>query len=243
MKMWAHKLESFVDRAIPYTLILLTAIIIIDIFFKEFAEEYNLWIAILDYTIIAFFVVDLVFKYLRIRKFKEFLKECWLDIIAVFPFVLFFRVFESLSLFVRLPAEFREGQSILHTIVASKQEFAEFFGRSSKLIEDAKLAEGISRTERILKEVRPLARAPRLIKALPFYEKPTGKHHLHELEELDEAEKEIKKQEKNIEKGAMRLKNKLNNFCGKNRSQPDEALQKPLSATLEKQAKKRKKKR
>ncbi|MDI6738034.1 MAG: ion transporter [Nanoarchaeota archaeon] len=243
MKPWLHKLESFVDRAIPYALIVLTAIIIIEIFFKEFAEKYHLWIVILDYTIIAFFMVDLIFKYQRIRKFKKFIKECWLDIIAVFPFVLFFRVFETVSLFVRLPAEFKEGQSILHTIVEGKKEFTEFFGKGSKLIEDAKLAGEFSRTEKILKAVRPLARAPRLIKALPFYEKPTGKHHLHEMEELEEAEKGIKKEEKRLEKGINKFKKRLGKFCGKNRPQPDEALQKPLPAKLEKQAKKRKKKR
>jgi hypothetical protein len=205
MKPWLHKVESFVDRAIPYTLIVLTAIIITEIFFKEFAEHYALYLEILDYTIIAFFVVDLIFKYLRIRKFKQFIKECWLDIIAVFPFVLFFRIFESLSLFVRIPAEFREGQSIMHTILEGKKEFAEFFGRSSKLIEDAKLAGEISRTEKIIKAVRPLSRSPRLVKALPFYEKPTGKHHLHELEEIDEAGEEIKKAGVAVEKERVKI--------------------------------------
>lgn len=200
MKPWLHKVESFVDRAIPYTLIVLTAIIITEIFFKEFAEEHILAIEILDYSIIAFFIVDLIFKYIRIRKFKEFIKECWLDIIAVFPFVLFFRIFESLSLFVRIPAEFREGQSIMHTVLEGKKEFAEFFGRSSKLIEDSKLVGELSRTEKIMKAIRPLSRAPRLIKALPFYEKPTGKHHLHEMEEWDEAGEEIRKEEKKIGK-------------------------------------------
>ena len=154
MKPWLHKVESFVDRAIPYTLIVLTAIIIIEIFFKQFAEEHIIAIEILDYTIIAFFIVDLIFKYIRIRKFKQFIKECWLDIIAVFPFVLFFRIFESLSLFIRLPAEFREGQSIMHTILEGKKEFAEFFGRSSKLIEDSKLVGEISRTEKIIKAIK-----------------------------------------------------------------------------------------
>ncbi|MFH1065798.1 MAG: hypothetical protein V1734_04820 [Nanoarchaeota archaeon] len=205
MKPWLHKVESFVDRAIPYTLILLAGIIIIEIFFKEFAHEHALIITILDYAILTFFVVDLIFKYLRIRKFKQFIKECWLDIIAVFPFVLFFRVFESLSLFVRLPAEFREGQSIMHTILEGKKEFAEFFGRSSKLIEDTKLIGEISRTEKIIKAVRPLARSPGLIKALPFYEKPTGKHHLHEMEEIGEAGKGIMKAEKAVEKEGIKI--------------------------------------
>ena len=205
MKPWLHKVESFVDRAIPYTLIVLTAIIIIEIFFKQFAEEHIIAIEILDYTIIAFFIVDLIFKYIRIRKFKQFIKECWLDIIAVFPFVLFFRIFESLSLFIRLPAEFREGQSIMHTILEGKKEFAEFFGRSSKLIEDSKLVGEISRTEKIIKAIRPLSRSPRLIKALPFYEKPTGKHHLHEMEEWDEVGEEIKKAGEAVGKDGLKL--------------------------------------
>lgn len=239
MKLWLHKLESFVDRAIPYTLILLTGIIIVEIFFKEFAEAHAFGIEVLDYMIIAFFVADLIFKYNRIRNIKLFFKECWLDIIAVFPFVLFFRIFESLSLFVRLPAEFREGQSIMHTILEGKKEFAEFFGRGSKLVEDAKLAGELSRTEKILKILRPLARSPRLIKALPFYEKPTGKHHLHEMEELDEVEKDIKKEEKKIEKGIKKFKKQLGKFCNKKPSQPGEALVKPLPAKLKKQAKKR----
>ncbi|MDD4877799.1 MAG: hypothetical protein PHO02_02055 [Candidatus Nanoarchaeia archaeon] len=243
MKPWLHKIEHFVDRAIPYALIVLAGIIITELFFKQFAEEYHLVISVLDYLIISFFVADLIFKYNRIRKFKEFIRECWLDIIAVFPFVLFFRFFEGFAAFFRYSSELKEGQSILHTIVEGRKEIAELFGRGSKLVEEAKLAGELSRSEKILKAVRPLARSPRLIKAIPFYEKPTGRHHLHEMEELDVAEKEIKKQEKNIEKGARKLKNKLNNFCGKNRSQPDEALQKPLSRKLKKSGKKSKKKR
>ena len=209
MKPWLHKVESFVDRAIPYALIVLAGIIIAEIFFKEFAHKHLLIIEILDYTIIAFFVVDLIFKYLRIRKFKEFIRECWLDIIAVFPFVLVFRIFESLSLFIRLPAEFREGQSIMHTILEGKKEFAEFFGRGSKLIEDAKLAGEISRTEKIMKAISPLARSPRLIKALPFYEKPTGMHHLHEMEEIGEAGKEIRKAGEAVGKEVRREEAKI----------------------------------
>lgn len=193
MKPWLHKIESFVDRAIPYALIVLAGIIIVDLFFKELAAEYHLMLAILDYIIIAFFVADLIFKYNRIRKFKEFIKECWLDIIAVFPFVLIFRFFEGIAAFFRYSAELREGQSILHTIVEGRKEIAELFGKSAKIVEEAELAGKLSRTEKILKEVRPLARSPRLIKALPFYEKPTGKHHLHEMEELDDAKREINK--------------------------------------------------
>ncbi|MBU2638714.1 MAG: ion transporter [Nanoarchaeota archaeon] len=204
MKPWLHKIESFVDRAIPYALIVLAFIIITELFFKEFAEKYHIWLLILDYIVIGLFIIDLGFKYNRIRNFKNFFKECWLDIIAVFPFVLVFRIFETFTIFARLPAEIKEGQSILHTIVEGRKEISEFFGRGGKLIEEAKLAGEISRTEKILKVMRPLARSPRLVKAIPFYEKPIGKHHLHEMEELKEAEQEIEKAGRKAGKGLMR---------------------------------------
>lgn len=193
MKPWLHRIESFVDRAIPYALIVLAFIIIAELFFKEFAEKYHLLLLILDYIVIGLFVIDLIFKYNRIRNFKGFLKECWLDIIAIFPFVLVFRLVEEVVFLTRFSAEFKEGQSILHTIVEGRREFAELFGKSEKLIREAEAAGKITRTERFLRLMRPVARAPRLVKAIPFYEKPVGKHHLHEMEELKEAEKEIGK--------------------------------------------------
>ncbi len=198
MKPWLHKIESFVDRAIPYALIVLAFIIIAELFFKEFAEKYHLLLLILDYAIISFFVIDLIFKYNRIRNFKNFFKECWLDILAIFPFVLVFRLVEEIVFLTRFSAEFKEGQSILHTIVEGRREFAELFGKSEKLIREAEAAGKISRTERILRVMRPVARVPRLVKAIPFYEKPIGRHHLHEMEELTQAETEIKKAGKEL---------------------------------------------
>lgn len=197
------------DRAIPYALILLAGIIIINIFFKEFAEHYALYLEIGDYAIISLFIVDLGFKYNRIRNFKTFFKECWIDIIAVFPFVLVFRLVEEVVFLARFSAEVKEGQSILHTIVQGREEFAKLFGESEKLIKEAEAAGKISRTERVLRIMRPVARAPRLVKAIPFYEKPTGKHHLHELEEVEDVEKDVKKAEKTVEKDFRKLKKNL----------------------------------
>ena len=52
------KLEHLTDRIIPYLLILLTIIIVLEFGFKHIAEQYNLHITIADYIIISFFVLD-----------------------------------------------------------------------------------------------------------------------------------------------------------------------------------------
>ncbi|MBU0461570.1 MAG: hypothetical protein KJ574_03205 [Nanoarchaeota archaeon] len=93
MKRWMHRIEVWVDKLIPYMLIVLLIIIVLEIFFKEIAEHYHIYIAIADGAVITVFVLDLIFKYIRIRNIPKFLKTCWLDILAVFPFFIFFRVF------------------------------------------------------------------------------------------------------------------------------------------------------
>jgi len=183
MKEWLHKVELFVDAIIPYLVILLAIIIVIEIFFKRIAESYHLFFDILDYTIIAFFVIDLVFKWLRIRKFKKFLQMCWLDILAIFPFVLLFRVIEEAILLFRISEEIKDIQSVFHVAAELKKEAPAFLEESAKIAEEVEKSGRVSRTRLILRILKPLQRSPRLLKAVAFYEKPTGKHHLHEFDE------------------------------------------------------------
>ena len=56
MKKWLHKVEYITDRIIPYTLIVLFIIIIIDILFKENIGKYVIIIEILDGIIITIFL-------------------------------------------------------------------------------------------------------------------------------------------------------------------------------------------
>lgn len=178
MKRWMHKVELLVDRSIAWLLILLLLIIIVDFFFKEIAEKYRTIILLLDSFVIFVFVLDLIFKYIRAKNIPDFLKSSWLDIIAVFPFALFFRAIEGVVDLFASPEVIREGQRIIHEGLRLEEE-------SSKLVKEIEGTGKISRT-RIFSKIfkpellRPLTRTPRFVKAIHFFEKPTGNHHIHE---------------------------------------------------------------
>lgn len=154
MKAWIKKAEDITDKTIPLMLVLLLVLIVIEIFFHELAEQYHVYILIADYVVIFVFVVDLVLKYNRIRHVERFLKECWLDILAVFPFFLLFRAVEAAA--GVFSHGFGEGlkttQHILHEGLELEKE-------GSKLTR-------FSKSTRFVKYARPLFRLPRFFKYL-----------------------------------------------------------------------------
>ena len=204
-KKWYSFLEIATDRIVPFAVIALLIVIILEFFFAEIAEAYHTAISIADYSIVGIFILDLIFKYLRIKKFKNFLKECWLDIIAVFPFFLIFRVFESFLILAELPKELRQAQLLLHEGLVVSEE-------SSKIIKEAEQAGKISRVKTIIRMFRAVEDSPKLVKALAFYEQPVGEHHLHEVKgkkEFKKLEKEVKKDIKIVEKDVGRVAKKI----------------------------------
>lgn len=180
------KLEHFTDRVIPYLLSLLAIILIIEFFFKDVAFAYHNFITTADLIIILFFSVDLAFKFNRVRKIKLFLKKYWLDIIAVFPFFLIFRLVEEVFFLFRLSPELTEGQKFFHIGLETEK-----LAKEEKVLRE--LAELQKETE--LTRTRLFARffrLPRLVKVFPFYEKPIKK-------EIKVIEKDVKKDIKNLE--------------------------------------------
>jgi len=187
MKLWLHKIEDIVDKSIPYLVALLLVIILGEIFYNDFFSQYQNTIDIIDWVIVGFFVVDLAFKYIRIKNAKIFLKRHWIEIIAVFPFFLLFRLVEELVLFFRFGIGLRESQEILHTgveverVVKEIREAEKVNQEAAKIFKE--IGEGgqfirVSLFERL---IRPISRIPRLfmvykkaVKAALFYEKP---HH------------------------------------------------------------------
>jgi hypothetical protein len=173
MKKWMHKVEVVVDKLIPPMLVILLFLIIVELFFEEFAHHYEFWIILLDYIVIGVFVVDVIFKYIRIKPFKQFLKKSWLDIIAIFPFAIMFRLVEGFFELFAVSEIVKEGQSVLHEAAHLEKE-------AGKIVKEVERAGKAARTTRFARFIRPIARAPRFVKAFAFYEKPTGKHHPHE---------------------------------------------------------------
>ena len=85
------KIEHFVDRSIPFIVILLAIIIVLEFFVD--AHSFEPWLIYADWVIIAFFIADLVFKWRHVRNLTKFIRLYWLDIIAVFPFYLIIRTY------------------------------------------------------------------------------------------------------------------------------------------------------
>lgn len=188
--------EVLIDRLVPVAVLILIPIIIIDFFFENIATKYHSTLVILDYIIIGIFVIDLIFKYIRIRNFKNFIKTCWLDIIAIFPFFLIFRVIEPILIYIELPKEVRSLQLVFHGGLAFSEE-------ATKLTKEVEAAGKISRTKTVLRLFENIERTPKLIKALPFYEQPVGKHHLHKIagkKDYDIIKGEVKKDAKIVGK-------------------------------------------
>src|SRR3972149_927457 len=88
---YAEIIEHVVDRLIPVMVVLLGLMLIGE--FTVGLEHYEPYVTYADYMIVTFFVLDLYFKWQRTRNVLKFLKLYWIDLIAVFPFYLIFRLY------------------------------------------------------------------------------------------------------------------------------------------------------
>jgi len=170
MKREWHKVELAVDHLIPYCLVILAIIIIMELFFEAVAHHYEPLFRGLDFIVVAIFAADLVFKYIRMKNIPKFLKTYWLDILAIFPFYLFFRAFEIVIASRTASESFHSAQMLLHEGLEIEKE-------GQKIVREAGNA---SRAGKLQKLIRPILRLPRFLKLVSFFEKPTGRHHHHE---------------------------------------------------------------
>ena len=151
MSSFWEKVEHYNSKLIAPALILLLAIIIYDLFIHSENHTLELIVKIADYMVIAVFVIDLIFLAKHARNAKVFFKNYWLDIIAVFPFAIFFSLVESISRIVIATRELTLGQAILHEtvevskgtkVLSSGSKFArilKILARSLKLITKSRL--------------------------------------------------------------------------------------------------------
>jgi hypothetical protein len=151
MHIWLHRLEFLIDQLVPPMFIALLILIIGQLFFLRQFQAYMDYATIIDWIVVSVLVIDLIFKYIRKQSKREFLRRYWLEILAVLPFFLIFRVAEFL-----FPAFY----TILMAGQAGISLEAAQLGRTSKMVSMLKLL-GLSGYSR----------------AAHFFEKPTGKHH------------------------------------------------------------------
>ncbi|PIN68567.1 hypothetical protein COV93_09010 [Candidatus Woesearchaeota archaeon CG11_big_fil_rev_8_21_14_0_20_43_8] len=164
MKPWVEKAERFVHRAIPYSLVILLFVIVAEIFFSEWAHHHELLVKGADYLVVFVFVLDLIFKYNRMRNLPKFLRSSWLDIIAVFPFFLVFRLIEELSSAIRAG---EIAQTSLHEVLEVE--------KAAKVLKQGTKGTRMAKAAIAIRFIRPLLRIPRFAKAITYFWHP--KHH------------------------------------------------------------------
>jgi len=173
-----YKIELLIDKAIPYALILLAFILVIEFFFKTFAERILLLIHTLDWFIVGIFVVDLYFKYKRTKRVPKFLRAYWLEILAVFPFFLLFRILELVGL-LRLfgfVETLERGQPVLHGALEFEQKYAGVVRGEKAAREAQELFAESERLGRLKRVMRPILRTPRMLMASRFFKEPKDKN-------------------------------------------------------------------
>jgi hypothetical protein len=153
-------LEHFVEKVIPWSVILLGFIVIGD--FTVILEEYGYNIILLNYpwteiivpvvqsnaafiesvdqVIVSFFAIDLYFNFFKKRTFKEFLKTSFIDILAIAP----------VGLLVDL-ARIGEAQTALHVAGETEKEAVKIERAAVELAKTERLAKTIEKMPKVLK--------------------------------------------------------------------------------------------
>jgi len=169
MHIWLHRLEKLVDFVIAPLLVGLLVIIGGEIFLGDKFETYSRYADYFDILLVLVFAVDLSFKFYRVRKIPKFIKSYWVEIIATIPFFLVFRFSSVFGL-----QEFLErGQTVAHEV----PEIQKLEKEAAAIVKEAGRA---GRTARLIRTFKIASRFPRFLRAAPFFEMPTGKHHWHE---------------------------------------------------------------
>lgn len=141
-------IEKWIDRLMPLMLIVLAILIALE--FTEFGHKHKDLIHTIDYFIIAFFIIDLVFKWNHTRNVFKFVKLYWIDIVAVFPFYLVFRLYAAATEIIIAGVQ---TQKLLHEAVLV---------RETKLLREAEYATKFAKEGRF---VRIFARGLRILRA------------------------------------------------------------------------------
>ncbi len=155
------KVEHINAKTIPYAIVGLLVVIVLELFFHDFAEKYHTYVLILDYLIIGIFVIDLTFLAIKAKTVKFFFKSYWLDLLAVIPLALGITVIGKLYRAASATGKVALGQSILHESLEARKGISAI-GRS---------------TSRVAKYIRMGARSIRIVTKSRLFTQFHEKHH------------------------------------------------------------------
>ncbi len=153
---YSESFERFTNRIIPYLIILLAVVLILG--FIVDLDHYEPWVGYFDYTVVFFFVVDLIFKWFRVPYLKKFVRLYWLDILAVFPFYLFARAYIKIASIAEVSRDISEAQKVAHEAVLLRE--TELL-KEERIIKETKI---LSESKPVLRIIKTFQRTIRLFK-------------------------------------------------------------------------------
>lgn len=109
-----EKVKKANARLIPYVLIALLILIVLELAYHTENYAYNLILRIIDYLIIAIFTIDLIFIAKKCKTARYFFKNYFLDLLAVFPFGLLFYVINEFYRIFTFAERIAISQAIFH---------------------------------------------------------------------------------------------------------------------------------
>jgi len=173
-----EKVEHFNSKLIPIALVLLLFVIIYELFVHLENQVLNLIFSLMDYLVILIFVVDIIFLAVRSKNVKFFLKHYWLDILAIFPFSLFFSLAEKFYKAAIASKEIIVSQALAHETIEVRKGILE-----------------LSKTERLSRYFKIAARSLRVVTKSRFFRK--FKHSRNNLNDNKKTKsKNLKKKDK-----------------------------------------------
>ena len=177
-KFW-EKVEHYNAKLIPYAIVALMFVIVVELFFKDFAHHYHTPIAILDYVVIGVFVVDLIFLGIKAKSVKFFFKSYWLDLLAVFPLAIAFTIASRIWRAAAAAGQLGIGQAILHESLEARKGIS-----------------ALGRTQKAAKYIRIAARSLRVVTKSRLFKKLKHHHdrhpHMHKKFKKDLRVKKVK---------------------------------------------------
>lgn len=121
MNEFFKKIKIAVNKLMPYALILLFILIVLELTLHTKNHTIEFLFKFLDTLVIELFIVDLIYSYIGSKDIRFFFKNYWLDIIAVLPFGLIFKFAESFFLIGIEAERMLIGQKVLHEVTQSEK--------------------------------------------------------------------------------------------------------------------------
>jgi len=127
-----EKVEKVNRKLIPYAIVVLLGVIIYELFFHVEDHTINLVVEILDGIVIGIFVIDLIFLAIKSKSTKFFFRHYWLDLLAIFPFTLFFNTINRIYRLLVVSERLAVGQALVHEGLEARKGLSAF-ARGEKL--------------------------------------------------------------------------------------------------------------